>query len=126
MSAFRRYLLGKSPRSSADTDQVVGAQVRLQRERLDLSQAAVARILGISPSQLQKYEAGKDRISASKLYALSKLLGVEISYFFNEGAFEPPKAIPAEVSHELSSAFSRIQSRRLRRALLDLIDSISG
>ncbi len=62
----------------------VGARVRARRTLLGLSQTALGDALGITFQQQQKYETGSNRISASRLYGLSKLLDVDISYFFDE------------------------------------------
>lgn len=114
-----------SPKSTTETDEVVGALIRRQREGLGLSQSAVAQRLGISTQQVQKYEAGKNRISASKLHSMSKALGVEISCFFDEPEVGQDSPILPDVFLELSTAFSRIKGRKLRRALLALIERMS-
>ena len=62
----------------------VGARLRARRTLLGLSQTALGDAMGISFQQLQKYEGGSNRISASRLYDVSKLLDVDISYFFDE------------------------------------------
>ncbi|ESQ88134.1 Cro/Cl family transcriptional regulator [Asticcacaulis sp. AC460] len=73
--------------SSPDTephpvDVHVGQRVRLRRKALGVSQQGLAARLGVSFQQLQKYERGVNRISASKLYEISKALGVPIDYCF--------------------------------------------
>ncbi len=62
----------------------VGARLRARRTLLGLSQTALGDALGITFQQQQKYETGGNRISASRLYDVSKLLGVDIGYFFDE------------------------------------------
>ncbi len=63
-------------------DQHVGAHLRLRRTVLGLSQEKVAEAVGITFQQLQKYETGQNRISASRLHAIAKLLDVAIPFFF--------------------------------------------
>ena len=60
----------------------VGTQVRARRILLGLSQEKLAEGLGITFQQVQKYERGSNRISASRLYNIAQLLDVPITYFF--------------------------------------------
>ena len=60
----------------------VGKQLRTQRALFGLSQTDLAKQLDITFQQLQKYESGANRISASRLWEASKVLGVPVSYFF--------------------------------------------
>lgn len=71
----------------------VGARTRLRRGILGLSQERLADALGITFQQVQKYERGANRVSASRLHKLSEILDVPVSYFF-EGynAEEPSRA----------------------------------
>jgi transcriptional regulator with XRE-family HTH domain len=62
----------------------VGARLRARRTLLGLSQTALGDAMGITFQQMQKYESGSNRISASRLYDVSKLLDVDIGYFFDE------------------------------------------
>jgi len=63
-------------------DAAVGAQVRLRRILLGLSQEAVSNSLGLTFQQLQKYEHGTNRISGSRLYQLGMILHAPVSFFF--------------------------------------------
>jgi transcriptional regulator with XRE-family HTH domain len=67
------------------TDQHVGSRVRMRRLMLGLSQGKIADALGVTFQQVQKYENGKNRIAASRLQQLSRMLQVPIEFFF-EGA----------------------------------------
>src|ERR1051326_5095420 len=60
----------------------VGARVRERRITLGMSQPKLAAVLGIAYQQLYKYEQAKKRISPTRLYELSKVLGVPITFFF--------------------------------------------
>tara|TARA_R110000787_G_scaffold46723_4_gene113475 strand:- start:1471 stop:1863 length:393 start_codon:yes stop_codon:yes gene_type:complete len=62
----------------------VGQQLRRFRQLCGLSQSAVADVLGITFPQIQKYERGVDRISASRLFYLSRLFNVEVDDFFED------------------------------------------
>jgi len=62
----------------------VGKRVRQLRTRLQLSQTALGAQLGVTFQQIQKYEKGTNRISAGKLFVMSKKLGVSVSWFYRE------------------------------------------
>ena len=64
-------------------DVYVGGRIKFRRKRLGLSLRAVAEQLGLSFQQMRKYEKGTDRIRASRLYALSDILGVPLTFFFD-------------------------------------------
>lgn len=66
----------------SSVDVHVGARLRTRRKELGLSQTAVGQGLGYSFQQVQKYERGVNRISASALWTLALLLEVEVGYFF--------------------------------------------
>jgi transcriptional regulator with XRE-family HTH domain len=121
------------------TDLHVGARVRMRRIMLHKSQGEVADALGLTFQQLQKYEKGSNRISASRLQGLCVILQVPISFFF-EGAPQEPKLptigseeqSPSYVNEFLSTsdgvalavAFSRIRDPKVRRAIVALVEQI--
>ena len=63
-------------------DQHVGREIRELRRRLHVSQEKLAETLGLTFQQVQKYEKGHNRVSASKLFQAAAALGVDIGYFF--------------------------------------------
>src|ERR1700688_31958 len=65
-------------------DQSVGRRVRMVRVSRGLSQTVVASQLGLTFQQLQKYERGTNRISASKLHDIARILGVDVATFFED------------------------------------------
>tara|TARA_R110000803_G_scaffold83326_1_gene149481 strand:+ start:300 stop:710 length:411 start_codon:yes stop_codon:yes gene_type:complete len=67
---------------STDIDKAVGAQVRLRRTELGLSQQQVADLLGVTYQQAHKYERGINRISAGRLYEIATVLKVRLPYFY--------------------------------------------
>ncbi|MEO3429046.1 helix-turn-helix transcriptional regulator [Pelagibius sp. CAU 1746] len=73
--------MGKA-RQAHPVDVHVGGRVRLRRVFLGYSQEKLANALGLTFQQIQKYERGANRISASKLYELSRILSVPVTYFF--------------------------------------------
>jgi transcriptional regulator with XRE-family HTH domain len=128
-------------KSPNPTDRHVGARVRMRRMMLSMSQEKLGDALGLTFQQVQKYEKGTNRIGASRLQHISRILQVPISFLF-EGAPEIPGQTtgmgeapsPAYVADFLSTseglaltkAFTRIQDGKLRRRIVDLVEEISG
>lgn len=67
---------------SGSLDRLVGSNIRAQRLSLHMSQETLALSLGISFQQIQKYEKGTNRVSASRLYEMSRILHTSLAYFF--------------------------------------------
>ena len=79
-------------KSSPDpVDIHVGARVRLRRTLLGMSQEKLGKALGLTFQQVQKYERGANRIGSSRLFQLSRILDVPVSFFFDEMAPETTK-----------------------------------
>jgi len=116
----QRYTVGRDgPRP---VDVYVGRRVRRRRVLAGMSQDQLGERLGLTFQQVQKYECGSNRISASKLWDISNILGVPISWFF-EGS-EKPKVSKKdkEIKQEalgLSRAFNSC-SKKERKVLLAL------
>ena len=111
------------------TDEIdvhVGERLRTRRIELGLSQVAVSRHLGLTFSQIQKYEKGSNRIGAGRLYHLAALLGVQVSYFFTglesprAGAASEVEPVASAEEARLYEAFARISDPHARQALLAL------
>lgn len=62
----------------------VGKRLRLRRTLIGLSQEQLAAAVGVTFQQIQKYERGSNRVSASRLYDVARVLGVEIGFFFED------------------------------------------
>ena len=116
----------------------VGAQLRLARKVRGMSQEALAEKLGITFQQVQKYERGSNRVSASKLYEIAGALQAQVSYFFEgladpavaEGEAEPTEQFVHEFlmtpeGLELANLFPKITRARVRRRILDLVRSMA-
>jgi transcriptional regulator with XRE-family HTH domain len=65
-------------------DRHVGNRVRMRRLLVGMSQEKLGELLGITFQQVQKYEKGSNRVSASRLYQISRVLGVPVQYFYDE------------------------------------------
>ena len=85
----------------------VGARLRARRTLLGLSQMVLGDAMGLTFQQLQKYESGSNRISASRLYDVSKLLNVDIGYFFDEMGQAIKSESPARLSQQKSKRSPR-------------------
>jgi transcriptional regulator with XRE-family HTH domain len=124
----------------------VGARVRLRRTLLGMSQEKLGNAVGLTFQQIQKYERGANRIGASRLFEMSRILEVPIQFFFDEMASEPAAARyePAigEIDHkselpeqdpimkretlELVRAYYRIPEPQIRRRLFDLAKALAN
>jgi transcriptional regulator with XRE-family HTH domain len=60
----------------------VGARIRERRIMLGLAQPQLAEVIGVSYQQLHKYESGKNRVSAGRLFEIARALGVAAAYFY--------------------------------------------
>ena len=106
----------------------VGDRVRKLRLLLGLSQHRVGAALGVSFQQIQKYEAGVNRIGASRLQQSADFLEVPISYFFGHGS-ERKSDLPGRISREtlqLDRAFHALPDAKTRKIILDLVESLAG
>ena len=118
-------------------DKYVGSRVRGRRMALGISQTKLANALGVSFQQVQKYEKGSNRISASKLLATSHILERPVSYFF-EGADEvggrekslapddQQVSMDSREVYEVIRNYSRIPDESVRLELRKLISSLAG
>ena len=81
----RRASRGRTPSGRPNPiDEHVGARVRMRRTLLGMSQERLGELLGLTFQQVQKYERGANRIGASRLYDLSRVLDVPIGFFFEQ------------------------------------------
>ncbi len=71
-----------SPRRPNAIDEFIGARMRERRQALGIKQADLAKTLGVSYQQIQKYETGKNRVSAGRLFDICKALNVSLSSMF--------------------------------------------
>lgn len=105
-------------------DEHVGRRLRTLRNLRDISQDVLAIALGITFQQLQKYERGTNRISASKLYQFSKLLDVNPNYFFNGfGEMSDNSDLLDDLSTSLVAAFNKIEDERLKKSVISFLEA---
>ncbi|CCG41492.1 helix-turn-helix domain-containing protein [Magnetospirillum molischianum] len=80
----------------------VGARVRLRRTLLGMSQEKLGSAIGLTFQQVQKYERGANRIGASRLFDLSQVLDVPVSFFYDDMPEDLAHAGPAEYSSRIT------------------------
>ncbi|WP_426960138.1 helix-turn-helix domain-containing protein [Muricoccus radiodurans] len=129
-------------------DAYVGARVRLRRTLLGMSQAALGKALGLTFQQVQRYERGLNRIGASRLLELTRVLDVPIAFFFDDmpdglsgaadvqarfaGALaEQADGVDGDLRQqretlELVRAYHLIAEPAVRKRLLDLVRSLGS
>ena len=131
----------RSSRRANPVDVHVGTRVRLRRMLLGMSQEKLGEHLGLTFQQIQKYEKGINRIGASRLFDLSRVLAVPVQFFYEElpvsagdgasGFAEQPESYAVEFLSsreglELNKAFARITDARVRRSIVELVRSFAG
>jgi transcriptional regulator with XRE-family HTH domain len=120
-------------------DKHVGSRVRMRRVLVGLSQEKLGDSLGVTFQQVQKYEKGTNRIGASRLQQISKVLGVPVSFFFDDAPGEENKTegfadggssdyvvdfLSTSEGIALNRAFLRVRDPRVRRRIVDLVSAL--
>jgi len=138
----------KGSRRANPLDLHVGSRVRLQRMLLGMSQEKLGEQLGLTFQQIQKYEKGINRIGASRLYELAKVLGVSVQFFYEDAPGTTPDNkiqttsagglgerqadryvvdfLSSREGIELNKAFVKITDPKVRRSIVDLVRSLAG
>jgi transcriptional regulator with XRE-family HTH domain len=98
----------------------VGARVRTRRLLIGMNQETLARALGLTFQQVQKYEGGANRVSASRLSQIAEILGVPIAYFFSD--LEPGGAEPSPRDREARERLQRPETIELIRSYYAITD----
>jgi transcriptional regulator with XRE-family HTH domain len=104
---------------ASDIDKHVGVRIRERRIMMGSSQQQMADMIGVTYQQAHKYERGINRISAGRLYEISQVLGVPVSYFFDglEQSSDQPVAPRQRMCLELARNFLSIENERHQEAL---------
>ncbi len=143
-SHVRRRTKKQTSRGPNPIDIHVGARVRLRRNQLGLTLMTLAKAVGVTYQQLQKYERGVNRVGASRLFNLGRALDVPVSFFFEDlspaaagggkrrtrGLSEAPAAVlePDSLSKretvELIRAYYLVTDPGLRKRVLDLMQAL--
>lgn len=94
----------------------VGGRIKLRRQLLGLSQTTLAEALGLTFQQVQKYERGTNRVSASKLFTIAEILDVPVAFFFDGlGGVQGEASPMCGPAIEAARAIEGMASNRLRR-----------
>lgn len=119
----------------------VGSRVRLRRTLLGMSQEKLGNALGLTFQQIQKYERGANRIGSSRLYKLSKIMDIPVSFFFDEvpeaildnqsGLSEDGVGYEAEQlskreTLELVRAYYKIMDPKVRKRVFELVKAVGN
>jgi len=120
-------------------DKYVGSRVRMRRLMLEMSQEKLAKAIGITFQQIQKYERGANRMGASRMQQVANVLQVPVSFFFEgapqargQSAGEGDASLPTYVVDflatadgiSLTKAFMQIKNSKLRQCIVELIEQI--
>ena len=133
-------MAGKKP-NPVDTH--VGSRVRLRRMLLGMSQERLGDSMGLTFQQVQKYEKGVNRIGASRLFHISKILDVPVQFFFEEAPYAGEAGSPQGMAEpesegfileflnsreglELNRAFVKIGDAKVRKGLVDLVRALGS
>jgi len=133
-------MAGKKPNP---VDAHVGSRVRLRRMLLGMSQERLGESMGLTFQQVQKYEKGVNRIGASRLFQIAKILDVPVQFFFEEapqtgeagpvrGMAEPDSEafilefLNSREGLELNRAFVKIADPKVRKSVVDLVRALSA
>ena len=144
MGKFRlAHRRGKGKPNPVDVH--VGARVRMRRTLLGMNQTELSDVLGLSYQQVQKYESGANRMGASRLYDLARVLDVPVAFFFEEmpvavaasspalggtKAKKPPNYEPDPMAKretlDLVRAYYKITDPRVRNRLYEVTKAIAA
>lgn len=127
-----------------DIDAHVGKRLRMRRTMMGLSQEALAKAVGITFQQVQKYEKGANAMNANRLYEFAKCMNIPVAYFFEglEGPASNPvqttgfqeegaafehaaPAVSDRESLEMMKAFKRIKEQPVRKRMADLVRAVA-
>jgi transcriptional regulator with XRE-family HTH domain len=127
-----------SPKATNSIDAYVAGKLRNYRKQLGLSQADIAKQLGVTFQQIQKYEAGLNRIGAGRLFQLASIFGIPMQELFPRNAGTADGIKRAEKMDEIArfalspegwklcEAFLRIQDSRQRHIIVSLVQQMAA
>jgi transcriptional regulator with XRE-family HTH domain len=124
-------------RGPTSIDVHVGARLRVRRAQLDMSQSELGDSLGVTFQQVQKYERGTNRVGASRLFNMSRVMDVPVTYFYDglddQGQVADRKSsdqlydfIASPDGLALADAFAKITDQDVRRRVIELLRSLSN
>jgi transcriptional regulator with XRE-family HTH domain len=132
---------GASMKIPQDVDRHVGSRVRMRRMMVGMSQEKLGDSCGITFQQIQKYEKGTNRIGASRLHQIARILEVPVEFFYegapsDQGSGETPvgdgnarsmtEFLATSEGLELVKAFTAIKDQKVRRRIVDLARAVAA
>ena len=99
----------------------VGSRVRLRRRLLGMSQKKLGEAIGLTFQQVQKYERGSTRISASRLFDLARVLDVPVGFFFDDMSDDVARRSPGQLKGTASEAVDVGLDPMAKRETLELV-----
>jgi transcriptional regulator with XRE-family HTH domain len=99
----------------------VGSRVRLRRTLLGMSQEKLGEAIGLTFQQVQKYERGANRVGASRLFDLSRVLDVPVGFFFDEMPEDVAASSPAQRPGRTKPAPEQELDPMVKRETLELV-----
>ena len=114
-------------------DVIVGKRIQLRRLQLSLTQTGLGQKLGVTFQQVQKYEKGTNRVSCSRLYEISQVLDVPVTYFFSAcGDASIEIAVTEQFDgpglkdgFRLMTAFLQVQNHAIRKSIIALLETLA-
>ena len=137
---------GRGTGIPSPVDVHAGARLRVRRTLLGMTQTNLSDAIGVSYQQMQKYECGKDRISASRLFVLSRVLDVPVEYFFGDMPAAVAASSPANTKRgrakkppsyesdpmarretlQLVRAYNKIRDPEIRKHLFEMTKTLGA
>jgi transcriptional regulator with XRE-family HTH domain len=120
-----------APKRPSSVDVAVGRNVRIWRMNRGFSQAQLARRLGVTFQQVQKYETGSNRIGTSRLVMIAAILDIPIPALLEEAQGADPAGsllalIDDRRSFRLAQAFAAIADRDARLSIVNLVEKVAA
>src|SRR3954451_11927850 len=137
----RKDLNKESPKEPQDVDRLVGSRVRMQRMAIGMSQEKLGEACGITFQQIQKYEKGMNRMGASRLHQIARVLQVPVEFFYEGVPSEAGSGgltsadrssrsmtdfLGASEGLELVKAFMSVKDAKVRRRIVDLTRAVAA
>lgn len=124
---MRKSSRGRTPGGRPNpVDVFVGGRVRLRRTLLGMSQEKLGEALGLTFQQVQKYERGANRIGSSRLWDLSRVLDVPVSFFFEGMTDQVSSLSPRHIAGAEAEPPSQETNPLIRRETLELVRAYYG
>jgi transcriptional regulator with XRE-family HTH domain len=117
-----------SKRDTSELDKLIGSHIQTRRSMLGITQGELGDHLGITFQQVQKYENGANRVSASRLWLIAEHLGCALSDFFEglEGGDTVAQYVDTPEAVSVAQAMASIESNKVRRDVLRLVRTIAS